>query len=898
MKYLVILIVFISTFATAQVTVGKFNRNQGDRNQTLSTLKITSPKEGDTLTNSKEITITWEGIDPNTPVDIDYLFRGGWVNIARNVTGLSYVWKGLDDIYNKKYDYTYFAINITESDKEMQANLTELSFCKYISDVPLILRDNKLIQLAYWRSNNLNELVNIWNIDSFQKEKILNSTNNMWCDYWGNYYSCLTLSSDKSKLLYNAYELINPKYYPGNSNTIDKVTVIWDMNTLKFDKVIRYKNSDISQVREAIFGNDNNTIISVHDKNTIRITNIQDNKIKKIFHPNDTTYPILSINILTKNKILIGLENLKYEIWDLSNFKLSHEFIIDNKEFIPMISYDKKYLISLSNETVNKRAINFINIDSSNNSNLVYKKIEFKSRDFLFSYNSFISNDNTLLAFNYGKYLYIYDISKSEPILLISKDVKFDEMQAVFTEDNKFLLITSNKGDNIKLNLNNSQEEYFGGHSYKLEKLAYIENTDSLISFTSQPLEISNSMLIWNIKNKNVISQNKIINNDDDNKLIDISKNNELLLLFGEVNDSLRYLTYNTKNNVKSKLNIPHPYNDNKDSIIVIGKMRFNKSNDKIYYIGKTSLESNLLYLRTYDIKQYRITNTRFIKGIDSLSQYLHGEVLYVSQNEQYFAILSDNKESLFICDIQTDNTIKINTLDNFSKIIFSNDDNYIITTDYSNRVRFWNVKTGQLENEYRGEKIYFSMLELSKNEEKLFAGNFSGVDVWNTNKGELLRRIKPKREPITAMTINEDGSKLFIGEEDGSIYIYNINDKTYLSSDNSYYFYFENPKSNNFDSLIYDTTSIDPTNNDKPLVMSPNPSSDKIDIAYTFDEEEGTASLFVYNVFGQVILSKEIPKTKTGKYTLNLKELPIGQYVVTISSPNSMQTQNFQIMR
>ncbi len=59
------------------------------------TIKLLHPNGGEMFIAGSDTVITWEGVAPTDPVDLEYSTNSGatWLSVARNVTGLAYKWR-------------------------------------------------------------------------------------------------------------------------------------------------------------------------------------------------------------------------------------------------------------------------------------------------------------------------------------------------------------------------------------------------------------------------------------------------------------------------------------------------------------------------------------------------------------------------------------------------------------------------------------------------------------------------------------------------------------------------------------------------------------------------------------------------------------------------------------
>lgn len=947
MKYLVILIAFISTIATAQVTVGKFNSIQGDRTQTQSTLKITSPKEGDTLTNAKEIVITWEGIDPNIPVDIDCFYLDNWrqmynwVSVARGVTGTSYKYELQKYLKHQRLmpipvNYNNIKFRIKQSDPNFIKHKDVIKSFNYDFGVPFIIYKDKIIGYDNCYECFYKESLRIWDARTGLDIATLEQPRVGYDNYGPHIpptgYTVFNISPDGTKLMMQGYD---------NEELELKTISIWDLSSYKLIKTFE------TQSKFAIFSIDSKSIIFFDEQDRIQNTiinyeypiivkNINTGNTEKRFKINSDSGTIQGVKRIG-DKLLILIEkevntaNWIYEVWDMNNYKYLYDIKEDKKylSFIyqyrygydlePSIDYSNKYLLQ-----ENDNEIRLLDLNSRKDTFSIAKSFDILNEIKRYNINTIpnvmtVNSNGNKWAFYSNNKFYIIDIDKKQ--LLFEKEYNISATASIklkFVDNESKLMAIVQLNDYYKTNINilfdisNNNEIVIGGNDRRFNNIV-INNSDTVMYLDPDPYLIKYGKFYWSkpynkLEVYNPLKIQKDSSNIDFNKCYVIGRNKSSNLLITYVSDKISTKSFN-------KIYFFDLWKEKITDSMLVDDYKMFKPFSQFSENAKIDTKNNLLFITQIDndvnspltLNIYNLSTKQLLNKItiDTLNEKTIDTSNDCVNNYSEF-IFSDKGthiairygDSLFkIFDIYSGKLLKEFVAKDsiqFSTFQFTNEGNHLLLTSYKGEISFYEISSGNKTAWYQNPfKIRIGTTLLSDDDRKLFTLDNYGVNVWNTDNGELLRTINPLYALITTISINDDGSKLYVGEMDGTIVKYNITDTKYEQT-MPLNLYFTYPP----DSLDNDSTSIDPVNNDNPLVMSPNPSNDKIDIAYTFGEESGSASLFVYNVFGQVILSKEIPKTKTGKYTLNLKELPIGQYVVTISSPNSIQTQNFQIMR
>lgn len=92
-----------------------------------------------------------------------------------------------------------------------------------------------------------------------------------------------------------------------------------------------------------------------------------------------------------------------------------------------------------------------------------------------------------------------------------------------------------------------------------------------------------------------------------------------------------------------------------------------------------------------------------------------------------------------------------------------------VASGDNQGRVRFWNIKTGQLVSEFSPHKQAVNHLLFIDNGEKLITSSYDGtVKIWQIATGQLIYELKGHSTRIRAMAVSPDEKTLATGSNDG----------------------------------------------------------------------------------------------------------------------------------
>ncbi|SCN62202.1 mitogen-activated protein kinase organizer 1, putative [Plasmodium chabaudi adami] len=114
------------------------------------------------------------------------------------------------------------------------------------------------------------------------------------------------------------------------------------------------------------------------------------------------------------------------------------------------------------------------------------------------------------------------------------------------------------------------------------------------------------------------------------------------------------------------------------------------------------------------------------------------------------------------------------------TKILFSDDENYIISSSLDNTVRLWNVNTFLHINTYKDvHKKGINDIALFRDNTKFFsAGNDSHVYLWDTLSNKILNRINVN-DKVNVAKLHKD-EKLLICSKNNSVNIYDFRERDF----------------------------------------------------------------------------------------------------------------------
>ncbi len=107
-----------------------------------------------------------------------------------------------------------------------------------------------------------------------------------------------------------------------------------------------------------------------------------------------------------------------------------------------------------------------------------------------------------------------------------------------------------------------------------------------------------------------------------------------------------------------------------------------------------------------------------------------------------------------------------------------------LVTGGRDNKVKVWDVKSGQLLKTLEGHKDWVFAVTVTPDGKTLVSGSRDfTARVWDLGTGMYQREYKGHREAVHAVLITADGKKVVTGSEDGTVQVWDINSGTTLNN-------------------------------------------------------------------------------------------------------------------
>ncbi|MCY2936573.1 MAG: protein kinase [Planctomycetota bacterium] len=149
--------------------------------------------------------------------------------------------------------------------------------------------------------------------------------------------------------------------------------------------------------------------------------------------------------------------------------------------------------------------------------------------------------------------------------------------------------------------------------------------------------------------------------------------------------------------------------------------------------------------------------------------------------------ILKSNTNSKVV---KASEMIRINNRAKLSSMEFSPDGKTILTGDYENGLKLWDLKTGKAIRAFNGHKNWIRSVAFSPdgqeilsgsggtlgNDGKPIVGDDNTIRLWNVESGDEIRVFENNTEPILSVEFSSDGKEVLSGGDDDNIKFWDRN--------------------------------------------------------------------------------------------------------------------------
>jgi len=156
--------------------------------------------------------------------------------------------------------------------------------------------------------------------------------------------------------------------------------------------------------------------------------------------------------------------------------------------------------------------------------------------------------------------------------------------------------------------------------------------------------------------------------------------------------------------------------------------------------------------------------------GYSGNFEYKATKTIMYSNNGKYIIAGKEDKTAI-VWDAEKGNQIRKYKQTRYTcsgcaaSALISNDNKYIFSA-YSDSVKMFDFKTGNLIREFSNRKGNLGKLAISHDDKYIGVEQYGNVNVWNINTGKLVNTFSEKSKRITSLAFSPDGDKIITGNE------------------------------------------------------------------------------------------------------------------------------------
>ena len=194
-----------------------------------------------------------------------------------------------------------------------------------------------------------------------------------------------------------------------------------------------------------------------------------------------------------------------------------------------------------------------------------------------------------------------------------------------------------------------------------------------------------------------------------------------------------------------------------------------NKNNDMVIAAGKDG------EIRIWDVPSEKLVNT--------LSAHTNTITKLILSNDESFLVSAGNDEQIIIWDLASGTAKKTLTAhtDDILDLSLSSDDKILASGGEDKVVKLWDLEKMKVIKTLVGHTSRVRQVDISRDGKYIVSNDYNDIKLWDLESGILLHTLLYHDDIIRSLMISHDSRRLISGSDDGSIYVYHIDNESLL---------------------------------------------------------------------------------------------------------------------
>ena len=193
------------------------------------------------------------------------------------------------------------------------------------------------------------------------------------------------------------------------------------------------------------------------------------------------------------------------------------------------------------------------------------------------------------------------------------------------------------------------------------------------------------------------------------------------------------------------------------------------KDNDMVITAGEDGA------VRVWDVSSETITQT--------LSAHTDTVTKIILSNDESFVVSAGFDEQIIIWNLDNDTAKKASAAhtDDILDMALSSDDKILASGGEDKVVKIWDIEKMVVIKTLVGHTSRVRQVDISQDGKYIVSNDYNDIKLWDLETGRLLQTLLYHDDIIRSLMISHDGRRIISGSDDGSIFVYHIDNEALL---------------------------------------------------------------------------------------------------------------------